>query len=71
VRSLLILAVGIGANLFLFGGQADAQYKYSDDKGVSKTAQYKLDIPERYRDAAEWVGPTGIGKPAWNAEQRQ
>src|SRR5258707_15507642 len=69
MRSLLILAIGIGANLFLFSGQAHAQYKYTDDKGVAKTTQYKADIPERYRDAAEWIGPTGIGKPALSAEQ--
>jgi hypothetical protein len=71
MRSLLMLASAIGATLLLFSGQADAQYKYTDDKGVSKTAQYKLDIPERYRDAAEWIGPTGIGKPALSAEQQR
>jgi len=71
MRSLLVLAIGIGANLFLFSGQAEAQYKYTDDKGVAKTTQYKADIPERYRDAAEWIGPTGIGKPALSAQPQQ
>ncbi len=63
-----VVAIGLGASLLLFSGQADAQYKYTDDKGVSKVTQYKLDIPEAYRDAAVWVGPTGIGKPGLSAE---
>ena len=39
--------------------------------GVSKVTQYKLDVPAPYRDAAVWIGPTGIGKPALSEEQRQ
>lgn len=50
---------------------AEAQYQYTDDKGVTKTTQYKLDIPTTYRDAAEWVGPTGIGKPGLSEEARR
>ena len=66
------LAVGLGTtSLLLLAGQADAQYRYTDDKGVTKTTQYKLDVPAPYRDAAEWVGPTGIGKPALSEEARQ
>ncbi len=38
--------------------------------GVSKVTQYKLDVPAPYRDAAVWIGPIGIGKPALS-EQRQ
>ena len=67
----LAIAVGLGAVLLLLAGQADAQYRYTDDKGVSKTTQYKLDVPAPYRDAAVWVGPTGIGKPALSEEARQ
>jgi len=66
-----VVAIGLGASLLLFSGQADAQYKYTDDKGVSKVTQYKLDIPEPYRDAAVWVGPTGIGKPGLSKEAEQ
>jgi hypothetical protein len=55
----------------LLAGQADAQYRYTDDKGVTKTTQYKLDVPAPYRDAAVWVGPTGIGKPALSAEANE
>jgi hypothetical protein len=66
-----VLALGLGASLLFFSGQAAAQYQYTDDKGVTKTTQYKLDIPEVYRDAAVWVGPTGIGKPALSEEARQ
>jgi hypothetical protein len=70
MRSLVLL-LGLGTSLFLFSAEANAQYKYTDDKGVTKTTQYKLDIPEVYRDAAVWVGPTGVGKPALSEEQRQ
>ncbi len=62
-------AVGLGAGLLLLAGQADAQWRYTDDKGASKVTQYKLDVPAPYRDAAEWIGPTGIGKPALSADQ--
>ncbi|HTI55208.1 MAG TPA: hypothetical protein VMC04_13300, partial [Verrucomicrobiae bacterium] len=26
-------------------------------------------MPEPHRDAAEWIGPVGIGKPALSADQ--
>lgn len=63
------MAVGLGAGLLLVAGQADAQWRYIDDKGASRVTQYKLDIPTPYRDAAEWIGPIGIGKPALSADQ--
>ena len=53
---LLVIALGLGA---LVAMPAAAQYRYTNDKGVTKEAQYKLDVPEPYRDAAVWVGPTG------------
>jgi hypothetical protein len=49
---------------------AIAQYRYTDDKGVTKTAQYKLDISPAYRDEAARIGPTGIGKPVLSEQQR-
>lgn len=63
------MAVGLGAGLLLLAGQADAQWRYSDDKGASRVTQYKLDIPTPYRDAAVWIGLVGIGKPGLSAEQ--
>ena len=66
-----VLTIGLGASLLLLVGRADAQWQYADDKGVTKVTQYKLDIPERYRDAAVWTGSTGVGKPALSEEQRQ
>jgi hypothetical protein len=63
------MAVGLGAGLLLLAGQADAQWRYTDDKGASRVTQYKLDVPSAYRDAAEWIGPVGIGKPELSAEQ--
>jgi hypothetical protein len=58
------VAVGLGADVLLVAGAADAQYRYTGDDGISKVVQYKLDVPATYRDAAVWIGPTGIGKPA-------
>jgi hypothetical protein len=65
----LTMAVGLGAGLLLLVGQADAQWRYTDDKGVSRVTQYKIDVPAPQRDAAEWIGPVGIGKPALSEEQ--
>jgi hypothetical protein len=63
------MAVGLSAGLLLLAGQAEAQWRYTDDKGASKVTQYRLDVPMPYRDAAEWIGPIGIGKPALSADQ--
>lgn len=68
---LLVLTFGLGASLVLFCGQAAAQYRYTDATGVAKTTQYKADIPKAHRDAAVWIGPTGIGKPALSEAARQ
>jgi hypothetical protein len=65
----LAMAVGLGAGLLLLVGQADAQWRYTDDKGVTRVTQYKIDVPAPQRDAAEWIGPVGIGKPALSEEQ--
>ena len=65
----LAMAVALGAGLLLLAGSADAQWRYTDDRGESRVTQYKVDVPAPYRDAAEWVGPVGIGKPALSAEQ--
>ncbi|HUM14509.1 MAG TPA: hypothetical protein VL086_02375 [Candidatus Nitrosotalea sp.] len=66
-----VIVVGLCAGVVLVAGQAHAQYRYTDDKGVSRVTQYKLDVPARHRDAAVWVGPTGVGKPALSEEQRE
>jgi len=63
------MAVGLSAGLLVSAGQAEAQWRYTDDKGASKVTQYKLDVPMPYRDAADWIGPIGIGKPALSADQ--
>jgi hypothetical protein len=67
----LVLLFGLVAGLLLFCGQAAAQYQYSDAKGVTQTTQYKVDVPRAHRDAAVWIGPTGIGKPGLSEEARQ
>jgi hypothetical protein len=46
-----------------------SQWRYTDDKGASRVTQYTIDVPEPHRDAAEWIGPVGIGKPALSADQ--
>lgn len=63
------MAVGLGAALLLVAGSADAQWRYTDDKGASKVTQYKIDVPSQHRETAEWIGPVGIGKPGLSAEQ--
>ena len=66
-----VTVVGLGVAVVLGAQPVDAQYRYTDDKGASKVAQYKLDVPAPYRDSAVWIGPTGVGKPALREEQRQ
>lgn len=68
---LLTLVTPATLFVILAATPAAAQYRYVDDKGATKTVQYKLDIPTAYRDAAEWIGPTGIGKPGLSEEARQ
>jgi hypothetical protein len=72
MNKLLLLAAGVGAGLILClaAAPATAQYRYTDSKGAVKVQQYKVDIPSEYRDAAEWVGPTGVGKPELSAEAK-
>ena len=65
------IAVALSAGIVLVAGQVGAQYRYTDDKGVGKTTQYKLHVPAPYRDAAVWIGPTGVGHPGLSEEQRQ
>lgn len=63
------MTIGLGAGLLLLAGHSDAQCRYTDDRGVTRVTQYKIDIPTTHRDAAEWIGPVGIGKPALSEEQ--
>lgn len=67
----LTAAAGLGLSLVLATGEASAQYRYADADGVSKVAQYKLDIPADHRDAAVWIGPTGVGQPALSDGARE
>lgn len=67
----LVVAVGISVGILLVAGPVSAQYRYTDDKGVTKTTQYKLDVPAPHRDTAVWVGATGVGKPGLSEEQRK
>ena len=65
----LAMAGALGVGLLLSAGHADAQWRYTDDKGVSRVTQYKIDVPEPLRDGAEWIGPVGVGKPGLSADQ--
>jgi hypothetical protein len=53
------MTVGWLGVIFLSVGSVEAQWQYTDDKGVKQTRQYKVEIPAAYRDSAVWVGPTG------------
>ena len=63
------MAVGLSAGLLVSAGQAVAQWRHTDSNDASRVTQYEIDIPLPYRDAAEWIGPIGIGKPALSADQ--
>jgi len=65
------VALGLGVAILPVARQAGAQYRYADANGVSRVVQYKLDVPAAYRDAAVWIGPTGIGKPALSDGARE
>ena len=52
----LVLALGIAAALGL---------------GATRVVQYRLYVPTDYRDAAVWIGPTGVGRPGLSEAQRQ
>ena len=64
------VVLGLGGGILLVAGAAGAQYRYTGDDGISKVVQYKLDVPATYRDAAVWIGPTGMGKPALSDDAR-
>jgi hypothetical protein len=67
---MLVGGLILGATLLLTVN-ADAQWSYTNDKGVSKTVQYKLDIPVDYRDGAVFVGQTGVGEPSLSTEMNR
>jgi hypothetical protein len=67
----LVLALGIATALGLGPGPAQAQWQYTDGGGATKVVQYKLYVPADHRDAAVWIGPTGIGRPGLSEGQRQ
>jgi hypothetical protein len=71
MRMRFLIVAGLVAGAVLLADRAEAQYRYTDDKGVSKTTQYKLEVPTRYREAAVWIGPVGAGKPALSQEQNE
>jgi hypothetical protein len=50
------VAVGLSIGLLLGAEQAQAQYRYTDDKGISKVTQFKMEVPAPYRNSAVWVG---------------
>jgi len=63
------MVVTVGGAVLLLAGQADAQWRYTDDKGTSRVTQYRIDVPADLRDGAEWIGPVGPGKPGLSADQ--
>jgi hypothetical protein len=67
----LVLALGLPAALALGAAPAQAQWQYTDGGGATKVVQYRLYVPTDYRDAAVWIGPTGVGRPGLSEAQRQ
>src|SRR5258707_1231353 len=52
----LAMAVALGLGLLLSAGQADAQWRYTDDKGASRVTQYKIDVPDPLGRVAVGLG---------------
>jgi hypothetical protein len=65
------IVMTLGGALLLLAGQADAQWRYTDDKGTTRVTQYKVDVPSDFRDGAEWIGPVGPGKPGLSEDQHR
>src|SRR4029453_17864491 len=65
------VVLGLIAGLALNVTPAAAQWQYTDNKGVTKVTQFKVDIPAPLRDGAVWVGPTGFGKPDLSRGQQE
>ena len=47
----------VGAGLLLNVNPTEAEYRYTDDKGKSRTVTLKMDVPAQYRATAVWVDP--------------
>jgi hypothetical protein len=65
------IVMTLGGTVLLLAGQADAQWRYTDDKGTTRVTQYKIDVPSELRDGAEWIGPVGPGKPGLSEDQHR
>jgi len=46
----------LSAGLLLAAGQAEAEWRYVDDKGRSRTVVLKMDVPAQYANSAVYVG---------------
>ena len=45
----------VGAGLLLASGPAQAEWRYTDDKGKTRTVVLKMDVPGQYRNSAVYV----------------
>jgi hypothetical protein len=51
----------VGAGLLLAVGQAEADWRYTDDKGQSRTVPLKMDVPRQYSNTAVEVDGSAHG----------
>src|SRR4029434_410010 len=65
------VVLGLIAGLALNVTPAAAQWQYTDNKGVTKVTQFKVDIPAPLRADSVWVGQTVFGKPDLSRGQQE
>lgn len=64
-RLAIVVSVSIG--ILCFAASMDAQWRYTDDKGNSKTVTLKMDVPPQYRSRAVYAGDDRSDTPATRA----
>jgi hypothetical protein len=65
----LAVAVGVSISIVCFAGSVNAQWRYTDDKGNSKTVTLKMDVPAQYVNGAVYVGGDSNSAPAPRAPE--
>lgn len=65
----IAIAVSVSISILCFTEPLTAQWRYTDDKGNSKTVTLKMDVPAQYRNSAVYVGDQGNGVSSSRASE--
>jgi hypothetical protein len=65
----LAIFVSVSIGVLWLTGSAEAQWRYTDDKGNSKTVTLKMDVPAQYRNHAVYAGDDRSDTPATRAPE--